>query len=106
MKARRPRQTAAPAGQLHHASRSAGQGRLYGYARHGLSRQEVEHEIEVASGCLFWETLIFGIDGQLEVWISLEEGLRTADLHQKLGEDPELIRRVREFIVYDGPEFT
>jgi hypothetical protein len=71
--------------------------------RRGLSVQEAEHEIEVVGEKGFWETLVFGIDRRLELWISLEEGLRAADLfadiekamNQKIGEDPELTLRVR-----------
>ena len=86
--------------------------------RRCLSAQEAEHEIETSFQNAFRETLIFGIDRRLEIWIALEEGLRTADLfadietalNQKSGEGAELIRRVRqpkrEFIVYDGPECT
>jgi hypothetical protein len=71
--------------------------------RHGLSAQEAEHEIEIVGEKSFYETLVFGIDRRLELWISLEEGLRAADLfadietamNQKLGEGTELIARVR-----------
>jgi hypothetical protein len=71
--------------------------------RRGLSAQEAEHEIEVVGEKGFWETLVFGIDRRLELWIALEEGLRAADLfadietamNQKFGEGTELIERVR-----------
>jgi hypothetical protein len=71
--------------------------------RRGLSAQEAEHEIEIVGEKGFWETLVFGIDRRLELWISLEEGLRAGDLfadietamNQKFGEGTELIKRVR-----------
>jgi hypothetical protein len=71
--------------------------------RRGLSAQDAEHEIEIVGEKGFLEVLVFGIDRRLELWISLEEGLRAADLfddintamNQKVGEGIELAERVR-----------
>jgi hypothetical protein len=71
--------------------------------RRGMSRAEAEHEIEEAFWWVFLEGLVLGIDRRLEIWISLEEGLRAKDLfadtevilNGKLGENVELIQRMR-----------
>jgi hypothetical protein len=103
---------------MHHDPRARA---AYTAMRHrGLSAQEAEHEIEVVGEKGFWEVLVFGIDRRLELWISLEEGLRAADLfadidvamNHKSGEGTELIERVRreksEFVcmpsIEDNPD--
>jgi hypothetical protein len=108
-----------PAGYImHHDPRARA---AYKAMRHrGLSAQDAEHEIEIVGEKSFHETLVFGIDRRLELYISLEEGLRAADLfddidvamNQKLGEGTELIERVRrekrEFVclpsIEDSPD--
>jgi hypothetical protein len=97
---------------MHHDPRARA---AYTAMRHrGLSAQDAEHEVETVGEKGFYETLVFGIDRRLELWISLEEGLRAADLfadidvamNQKLGEGADLIERVRreksEFICMEA----
>ena len=47
-----------------------------GMRKRGMSKDEAEHEIEVAYERSFWEVLFVGVDRRLEIWIALEEGLR------------------------------
>jgi hypothetical protein len=68
-----------------------------------MPKAEAEREVEEAFWKSFLEQLVLGIDRRLEIWISLEEGLRAKDLfadaevilNGKLGENAELIESMR-----------